>query len=489
MGVPSHAGDFTKTSDLAENEVRDVNSADGGWRPVVSGHLKNGVRFAILPRRDAEPGLGVLMRNEGGFIEERRPGERGLAHLIEHIAFLSPTINAPDDLHHLIKIGSHLTLPAPSAGTTSWRETNYFFSTTTNSLENLDKMLGLLREVATDLTFRRDAVDEGRAQVVQEMAGRKSGNDIYADYIAAVAPGSPTDVIDAQNSDDVPNANINTIRMLYHRLYQPANMMIVIVGNVDPAKARRLIQKRFGDWKGTRFVHTRVSQFQSDKIRPISFSARQQGRRIAMVTVVAPTPLREKSSRLQAESMLMDMLAIRVVNNRLGRTRPHSTPGNVGMFIDDGSQGQRMIMLWNNFGQGQWQSAVSALWRATCDIRTKGFSDSEWETARLDVLQDLQQRANTMGETPNVELAKDLSHALAMHRELIPPDQLLRYARSYLPTIRSAQGNQWFKKQWRRGKEHLRVEAPELAQTTKPIAAIRATASRATNPAICKVRQ
>ncbi len=59
------------------------------------------------------------MRNEGGFIEEQRPGERGLTHLIEHLVFVSPTINAPNDLHHLTKISLPLTFPAPSAGTTS----------------------------------------------------------------------------------------------------------------------------------------------------------------------------------------------------------------------------------------------------------------------------------------------------------------------------------------------------------------------------------
>lgn len=35
------------------------------WRPVVRGRLKNGLRYAILPRRGNEPGVGLLMRNEG----------------------------------------------------------------------------------------------------------------------------------------------------------------------------------------------------------------------------------------------------------------------------------------------------------------------------------------------------------------------------------------------------------------------------------------
>lgn len=485
----SRAEDPPKAFSVAVHETKTASMHSGEWQPVVSGRLKNGVRFAILPRRSDEPGLGLLMRNEGGFIEERRPGERGLAHLIEHLAFLSPTTGAADDPHHFLHVGPKVTFPAPTVATTTWRESNYFFSTTTTKLADLDTMLSLLREVSTDLTFRRDAVDEGRTQVVEEMAGRKLGNDIYASYIAAVAPGSPNDVIDSQNSDDVPTASIDTIRRIYQRLYRPANMMIVVVGNVDPAKAKALIQNRFGNWKGGRPERVRVTGFRSDRVAPISVSALQQGRRIAMVTAVMPTPRPSGSTRRQANATLMDMLAVRIVNNRLAHAQPDSAPGKVGMFIENGDQGHRQIMLWDNFAADQWQAAVTGLWRATCDLRTSGFSEREWETARQDVLHDLQQRANRMGATPNVEIAKDLSHAVAADRQLVPPDQLLRYAHSFLPTARAETGNRWFRKQWQTAVEHLRVEAPEMAQVATPLSAIRTIADRAIEPPICKVRQ
>ncbi len=229
------------------SETADRPSAD--WGAPVMGHLENGVRFAILPRQGNEPGVAVLMRNEGGFIAEHRPGERGLAHLIEHVVFHSPTVRSPDDVDHFTRVGLQLTLPAPHVATTSWRESNYFLSSKTRQSADLDGILSLLREAASDLTFRADAVDGQRASVMREMADKKLGNEIYADYIAAIAPGSPNDRIDAQNSDDVPTASIDTIRGLYRRLYRPENMMIVVVGNVRPGEVEKLIEKRFGDWK------------------------------------------------------------------------------------------------------------------------------------------------------------------------------------------------------------------------------------------------
>ncbi len=460
------------------------------WQPVTSGRLDNGVRFAILPRQGDEPGVGLLMRNEGGFIAERRPGERGLTHLIEHLLFDSPTLRAPNDRHHLQTIGLPLTLPAATAGTTSWRESNFFVSTRTTRPADLDVLLGLFREVATDLTFRADAVDEQRADVVREMAGRKLGNDIYASYIAAIAPGSPTDVIDAQNSDDVPRASIATIRDLYRRLYQPENMMIVIVGNVDPVDMKALIRKHFGDWKhvGPPTMPVPVPRFQSDRIAPISVSAMSQGRRTALMTVVTPAPPPPATRWRQIDAMLMERLAIRAVDNRLTIAQPDAPRGKTGVYIENGEQGHRLVMLWDNFADA-WQPAIVGLSRTACALRTVGFSAAEWDIARRDVIQDLAQRTVDMGKAPNVELAKDLSHALADGRALISPSELLQRAQLLLPTINTDAGNQWWRQQWGAGVEHIRVESPALTQVADPTAAIRRSVDGATAGTGCVVRE
>jgi hypothetical protein len=432
----------------------------------------------------------LLLRNAGGFIAERRPGERGLAHLIEHIAFLSPTTNAPDDRNHLRNIGLAVSFPAPSAGTTSWSETNYFVSSRTTKRADLSTLLSLFREVSSDLTFRADAVDEGRIQVAREMARRKPDNDIYASYIAAVAPGSPTDVINGQNSDDVATASVETIRALYHRLYRPEHMMIVIVGDVDAQKMKALITKHFGSWKdtGAAPVHSPVPTFRADRIAPISYTSLAQGRRGVFMTVATPLPPVAPTRKLKAEAALTDMLLVRAVDNRLALAHPGSPPGTVGMWIEHGEQGHRLIMLWNNFTGDQWRSAVAGLKKMTCDLGTEGLSDREWSAAKQDVLHDLAGSADNMADVANVDLAKDLSHALAAGEDLIPPDEMLRYARGWFPLIGTLTANRWWRSQWLADAEHIRVEAPELAMIRDPVAAIRTTADEAVG-AGCQVRK
>lgn len=431
---------------------------------VTVGRLANGLRYAILKRKSAEPGAGVLMRNEGGFIAERRPGERGLSHLIEHLVFLSPTRAAPDTFRRFVEVGIPLTFDAPTAATNSWRETNYFLSTRRTDARDLDTLLALFREAATELTFRQDAVDAGRAEVMKEMAEKRAGNAQFASYIAAIAPGSPTDVIDAQNSDDVPTANIATIRDLYHRLYHPAAMVVVVVGDVDVAATKASIATRFGSWAVPASAPAPVlhPHFQRERIRPVSVAAVPGGRRAALVTVVMPTPRHAATVAGQARAVLMDQMAIAAITSRLRAVQPDSPAGKVGAMIETGELGHRQLMLWDHHAAGQWRLAVQLLRRTSCDLARSGFTDAEWTAARDTVIAELERRAAAMATVQNVEIAKDLSRAVADGRALLLPDALLVQARAILPGIDARAGSAWWRTQWRSGREHFRVEEPDF---------------------------
>lgn len=445
----------------------------------LQGRLGNGLRYVIVSRRANEPGVSLFMQVKGGFIAERRPGERGLAHLIEHLAFHSPTRSAPDDAQRFRSVGLPLTFREPAGGTTTWRESDYYVVSSTTRLADIDALLGLYREVASELIFRPEAVDEQRAAVMREMAEKRLGNVMAARHIAAVAPGSPNDLIDTQNSDDVPTATIETIRALYERLYRPENTSLVIVGDINAQEIAALIERRFGDWRGAepRVEQAPIPTVRPEQIAPVSHSALPEVRRAALITVTSPLPPPAPTRQQQIEALLWDMLAMRAVNERLAQTQTAGAPGKYGVFIENGEQGHRLIMVWDNFEPGQGRSAVSGLARATCSLRSNGLSELEWTRARQQVLHELEGRAMYM---TNFEMARQLADDIAVGRDAIPPAELLHHARDWLPTIEAHDMNDWWRRQWREGVQHVRVEAPELAVLQDPNRAILGTAGSAT---------
>lgn len=446
------------------------------------------MRYAILQRRSSDSGVALRLRVDGGFVAEQRPGERGLAHLIEHIIFHSPTRTAPDELRRFRAVGFPLTLPDPAGGTTTWRESDYFVVSRTIQIADLDALLGLFREVCSELTFRADAVDSQRAEVLREMAERRLGNDLYAGFIAAAAPGSPTDLIDAQNSDDVPTASVETIRQLYERLYRPEHVTLVIVGDVDASEMATLIERRFGDWRGVGQATARgaVPSFDRARVAPVSYSDHRYGRNTALLTLVMPQPPTPPSRTGQVEAALMDMMVIRVVNNRLAPSRRDYPPGRYGMWIETGEQGHRALIFWDDFVPGQWRPAVTNLTGTICELRQAGFSEAEWAEAKRQLLNELTGQADRMGALPNFPIAVELANAITSGRHLLLPDRLFEHAQSWLPSVSAQQGSDWWRDQWQAGTPHLRVEAAELGRLGNARAVIQRTASEALRASGCR---
>ena len=171
-------------------------------------------------------------------------------------------------------------------------------------------------------------------------------------------------MIDAQNSDDVPTASVDTIRSLYRRLYRPDNMMIVIVGNVNADEVRSLIERRFGDWKPSKPAPARISapdvptrSHPSDQLLRTPASApdganndRPPDPRPTFITR-APSPGRDHGPARHARDQR---------SARLASLQPASPRGKVGMFIENGDQGHWQIMLWDNYAgdSGRWQLGV-----------------------------------------------------------------------------------------------------------------------------------
>jgi hypothetical protein len=121
-------------------------------------------------------------------------------------------------------------------------------------------------------------------------------------------------------------------------------------------------------------------------------------------------------------------------------------------------------------------------------LKVAGFSEPEWAAAKQRLLEQFEARRNAMAAAPNVELARELSNALTDGRDLIPPDEMLRYAQNRLPTLGAQEGSDWWRRQWASGVEHIRVETPEMSSVEEPGAAIRATVDEAVQDGSCKVR-
>jgi zinc protease len=175
-------------------------------------------------------------------------GRTGFAHLFEHMMFQGSK-HVPGDGHFKMLEaagGSNLN------GTTSFDRTNYFETLPANQLElglwlEADRMGFLLDTVdQAKLTNQQDVVRNERRQnvenapygLVQEALFHElfpNGHPYYASVIGSHA--------------DIQAAKLDDVKSFFKQYYAPNNASLAIVGDIDKAKTKALVEKYFGALK------------------------------------------------------------------------------------------------------------------------------------------------------------------------------------------------------------------------------------------------
>ena len=175
-------------------------------------------------------------------------GRTGFAHLFEHMMFQGSK-HVAADTHFKILEGAGASL---INGTTDFDRTNYFETVPSNQLElalwmESDRMGYLLDKVdRLALANQQDVVRNERRQSVENqpygIAEEAMFHQLFPKthpYYAAVI-GSHADIQAAQLDD---------VKTFFKQYYAPNNASLAIVGDIDKAATRQLVEKYFGPLK------------------------------------------------------------------------------------------------------------------------------------------------------------------------------------------------------------------------------------------------
>ncbi len=262
-------------------------------KKVTEFTLPNGLHFIVVERHEA-PVVSFHTYVNAGSADDPS-GETGIAHMFEHMAFKGTetigTTNWPEEkkaldaievaddqlaaeqnkglqadaakVHALeervqMAIERAQTFVIPNeypriieenggvglnAGT-DYDDTEYFYSLPSNRIELwfLLESSRFLHPVFREFYKERDVVQEENRMRVESSPQGKLLQDFLATAFAAhsyrnPAGGWPSDVADLRVAD---------ARAFFNKYYVPANINIAIVGDVNPAEARRMAERYFG---------------------------------------------------------------------------------------------------------------------------------------------------------------------------------------------------------------------------------------------------
>ena len=207
--------------------------------------LKNGLSVAVVPRKGFTKKLAYFVTDYGSIHREfTLEGQTycapaGVAHYLEHKMFDMP--DGRDVSAEFAACG------AMTNAFTSYDMTAYYFSCT----EHFDECLRLLLEFVSTPYFTAESVEKERGIIDQEIGMNEDTPDsvIFENLMQSMYENHLVRVPILGNSETIREITPEVLETCHRAFYTPANMMLCVIGDVDPKTVADMAEQILGTEK------------------------------------------------------------------------------------------------------------------------------------------------------------------------------------------------------------------------------------------------
>ncbi len=205
---------------------------------IIHKTLDNGLNVIINPDKTV-PKVSVQLWYDVGSKDER-DGQKGLAHLLEHMIFKGTKKLSESDINMITQ-----KLSGYTNAFTSYDYTGYLFDFPAN---HWNAALAMLSDCMSNCTFPEDMLQSELKAVIQELKMYKDNyvSSLIETMTSSVFPDHPYHHPIIGYKQDLWNITRKGLVDFYNTHYKPNNATLVVVGDVDPEKAFADIEKYFG---------------------------------------------------------------------------------------------------------------------------------------------------------------------------------------------------------------------------------------------------
>jgi zinc protease len=431
--------------------------------------LRSYVRVNREPRNRAELRLVV---NAGSVLEDE--DQRGLAHVVEHLAFNGttrfPKQSLVDFLERIgMRFGAHVN------AYTSFDETVFFLQVPTDSAGVVAQGLDILQDWATALSFDSDEVERERGVVIEEWRlGLGAEDRLFKKQLPVLLQGSPY-------AERLPIGAVETLRgfprdrlvRYYRDWYRPDLMAVIAVGDFDADSVVAMIRRRFQSIPRppSPIPRRTIPVPVLDSTRVVV--ATDPELPYSTVSVTFRGPRRVQRTEVDFRRGLIERLVAAMMNARLSELTRRPNPPFAAAVVARQAwvRPVEFVLLGAATGEGVLGRGLEALVTEAERVRRHGFTATELGRARDDLLRGYERGFAEREQTPSSSLADEYQRNF-LEQEPIPGIETeYRLARGFLEGITLEEateaGRAWFVSADR----VLLASAPEKAGLEPPDAA------------------
>ncbi|MRX67421.1 zinc protease [Flavobacterium resistens] len=200
--------------------------------------LKNGLKVLLIPDASQSNMVVNIVYNVGSRNEGY--GEKGMAHLLEHMLFKS-TKNLGD-------IKKMLSDKGGNANGTTWLDRTNYYEVFPSNDENLKWSIQMEADRMINATILQTDLDKEFSVVRNEFEiGENNPDRVLQERIVSTAYlwhnyGNST----IGSKEDIERVKANTLRVFYEKYYQPDNATLIVAGKFDEQKTLQYVGQYFG---------------------------------------------------------------------------------------------------------------------------------------------------------------------------------------------------------------------------------------------------
>src|ERR1051325_2712015 len=404
------------------------------------GKLPNGITYYV--RQNALPAKRVSLRMavKAGSIDEA-DDQRGLAHMLEHMAFNGTTHFKPGELVAYfesigVSFGAHVN------AYTSYDETVYMLDVPTDRMGALEHGLQAMADFAGAMSLTDAEIDKERGVVLEEWRQRIGvqsrlqgitdkaiyGQSKYAERLPIGLP------------ETIQKAPYQRVRDFYRQNYTPDRIAVVIVGDLEAAAAEKLVRQYFGGLPARKSAKRPVNPVPAHNDTRVTVATDPEAQS-SSVSVFHTRPLQKSLTVGNYRRDLVRSLFEAMLNARLAgiARRPHAP------FLGASPGGATLGQTVEAFGvsarvnEGGIPKGIEALEEELARVRQFGFGDAELDRVKKATLASYERAYNERDKSESPGLASEL---VALFLNDVPAPGIeteYELAKRFVPTVTTSE--------------------------------------------------
>ena len=360
---------------------------------VTIGTLPNGMRFYIRENHKPEKRAELrLVVNAGSVLEDE--DQRGLAHMVEHMAFRGTKRFAGNQISSYLESVGMRYGPDINAFT-SFDETVYMITIPTDTAAIVDKGFQILSEWAHNVAFDPAQIQKERPVVIEEWRlGQGAENRMQNKWFPVLfARSRYGERLPIGLKSVLETYNAATLRRFYDTWYRPDLMAVVAVGDFDKKQIEGFIRRYLGAIPSASSPKSRtLFPVPAHDSTLVSINSDKEATR-SVIRLLYKQPKRSNTTVGTYRQHLVEQLFSTMFNDRFSEITQKPNPPFINAFVSQGElvRSAESLSLSAIVADNGILRGLNALITEGERVKRYGFLQSELDRTKKDLQRSIEQ--------------------------------------------------------------------------------------------------